>query len=418
VMRLRTLFVILIALTPAGGAGAQSPSQPSASGAAGAPLPWLSAKGEDLVDAAGHRVVLRGVSLGGWLVEEMWMQPIVTTPPDGSDLPAIRDHVSLDAVLRRRLGEAGLRRVKAAMRDAWVNESDFDRIKDAGFNHVRVPFLYDLLEEPSGFEWLDRAIDWAKQRGLYVILDLHGAPGRQSKDHHTGEQDRNELFKNPAHVAHAERVWREVARRYRDRPEVAGYDLLNEPMGAPDVGTLYAVQTRLYRAIREVDARHVIIIEDGYTGLDHMPVPADAGWKNVMGSCHHYAFNSKSEEDQLKAGRGHVEYMRRWQRKLKCPLYLGEFNQEPHGTPQSMAALTKDLEASGWSWAIWTYKVAFAKGDRSMWGVYRNPEPMDALDPYRDDEKALLAKCEQVRTERLERRPGLVEALSGAGRVK
>ena len=90
-----------------------------------------------------------------------------------------------------------------------------------------------------------------------------------------------------------------MARRYRDRPEVAGYDLLNEPMGAADVKTLYAVQTRLYRAVREVDLRHVIIIEDGYTGLDHMPVPAAAGWKNVMASCHHYAFNSKSEADQL-----------------------------------------------------------------------------------------------------------------------
>jgi hypothetical protein len=348
----------------------------------------------------------------------MWMQPFVTKPPDGSDLPPVRDHVSLDTVLRRRLGDPGLGRVKTAFREAWVNESDFDRIKDAGFNHVRVPFLYDLLEEPDGLQWLDKAVDWAGKRGLYVILDLHGAPGRQSKDHHTGESDRNELFKNPAHVAHTERVWREVAKRYRDRPQVAGYDLLNEPMGAPDVKMLYAVQTRLYRAVREVDARHVIVIEDGYTGLDHMPAPAAAGWKNVMASCHHYAFNSKSEQDQLDAGHRHVEYLKRWQQKLKCPLYLGEFNQEPHGNPQTMAALTRDLEASGYSWAIWTYKVAFTNGDRSMWGVYRNPAGMDPLDPYRDTEEALVAKCKQVRTDRLERCPGLVEALSAAEKAK
>lgn len=417
-MRLRILLVILLLSSAAGARGQAAPAAPAQPGPAGARLPWLSARGAELVDAAGHRVVLRGVSLGGWLVEEMWMQPIVTTPPDGSDLPPVRDHVSLDAVLRRRLGEAGLRRVKAAMRDAWVDESDFDRIREAGFNHVRVPFLYDLLEEPAGLERLDRAIDWANKRGMYVVLDLHGAPGRQSKDHHTGESDRNELFKDPAHVAHTERVWREVARRYRDRPEVAAYDLLNEPMGAPDVKTLYTVQTRLYRAVREVDARHLIIIEDGYTGLDHMPAPADAGWKNVMASCHHYAFNSKSEQDQLQAGRGHVEYMRRWQQKLKCPLYLGEFNQEPHGTPQSMAALTRDMDAAGWSWAIWTYKVAFTKGTRSMWGVYRNPAAMDPLDPYRDSEEQLLAKCKAMRTERLERCPGLAEALSGPGEAK
>jgi hypothetical protein len=408
--------LVLLSSLPGGafGQAATGRAAPAAAGAARAQLPWLSAKGTDLVDPAGRRVVLRGVSLGGWLVEEMWMQPVVTKPPEGSDLPEVRDHVSLDDCLRRRLGEAGLRRVKSAMRDAWVDESDFDRIKGAGFNHVRVPFLYDLLEEPSGLAWLDRAIDWAGKRGIYVILDLHGAPGRQSKDHHTGEADQNRLFKDPAHVAHTERIWREVARRYKGRPEVAGYDLLNEPMGADDVKTLYAVQTRLYRAVRDVDPRHVIIIEDGYTGLDHVPVPATAGWKNVMASCHHYAFNSKSEQDQLKAGRGHIDYMRRAKERLRCPLYLGEFNQEPHGTPQSMAALTKDLDANGWSWALWTYKVAFPRGNRSMWGVYRNPAPMDPLDPYRDSEERLLAKCKQLRTERLERFPGLIEALSRA----
>ena len=414
-MRSRSFHRVVLLSSLLGAASClAAPSPPGEAGTARSDLPWLAARGTDLVDAAGHKVVLRGVSLGGWLVEEMWMQPVITQPPAGSDLQPVRDHVSLDDCLRRRLGEAGRRRVKSAMREAWVNESDFDRIKGAGFNHVRVPFLYDLLEEPSGLAWLDRAIDWAGSRGLYVVLDLHGAPGRQSKDHHTGEADRNRLFKDPAHVAHTERVWREVARRYRDRPEVAGYDLLNEPMGADDVKTLYAVQTRLYRAVREVDLRHVIIIEDGYTGLDHMPVPAAAGWKNVMASCHHYAFNSKSEQDQLKAGRGHVDYLRRNQQRLRCPLYLGEFNQEPRGSPQSIESLTKDLDAGGWSWAIWTYKVVQSGGTRSMWGLYRNPAPIDPLDPYRDSEEQLVAKCKQMRTERLERCPGLIEALSRA----
>ena len=68
--------------------------------------------------------------------------------------------------------------------------------------------------------------------------------------------------------------------------------MVNEPMGALDVATLYLVQNRLYHAIREVDARHVVIFEDGYTGLDHMPTPAIAGWNNVMLSCHHYHFRA------------------------------------------------------------------------------------------------------------------------------
>jgi glucan 1,3-beta-glucosidase len=218
------------------------------SAACGADLSWLSVKGTNLIDSDGRKVVLRGVALGGWLVEEMWMQPIVTRPPAGSDLPAIRDHVSLNKVLRQRLGEAGWRRFQSAMRDAWLNESDFDRIREAGFNHVRLPFLHDLLEEPDGLKWLDQAIDWAGKRGIYVILDLHGAPGSQSKDHHTGETGRNEFFKDPAHFVRAEKVWQTVARRYRDRPEVAGYDLLNEPMGAEDLATLETSLSSLNQA--------------------------------------------------------------------------------------------------------------------------------------------------------------------------
>ena len=166
--------VALAADAPAPGRP-QSPAAPPA-----AELSWLSAKGPQLVDAADRRVVLRGVSLGGWLVEEMWMQPIVTQAPQGATCrrsattsPWTRSCASDSAT-----GDGGA--FRSAMRDAWVNESDFDRIRDAGFNHVRLPFLYDLVEEPGGLEWLDRAIDWAGKRGLYVILDLHGAPGARA----------------------------------------------------------------------------------------------------------------------------------------------------------------------------------------------------------------------------------------------
>ena len=372
---------------------------------------WLTAKGNDLVDSQGHAVVLRGVSLGGWLVEEMWMQPIVTSPPSGSGLPTIQDHVSLWRVVEKRLGEAAMRRVRTAFRQTWINESDFERLHHAGFNCLRLPFLYDLVDEPEGLTWLDRALEWAGKRGMYVILDLHGAPGGQSSDHHTGQANQNRFFRDPRHIEHAERVWQTVARRYRDRAEVAAFDMLNEPMGAPDLPTLYLVQDRLYRAIRQVDPRHAIIFEDGYTGLDHIPSPKVAGWTNVVMSCHHYVFKASSEQQQNDGARGHIDYMGRNQEKLRCPLYLGEFNQEPHGSPQTIAAFTRDLEKHGWSWALWTYKTMSARGTRSMWGIYRNPQAVDPIDPYGDSERQMITKCQQMLTERLEPYPGLLEAL-------
>lgn len=377
---------------------------------------WLTAKGLDLVDSKDHPVILQGVSLGGWLVEEMWMQPIVTSPPAGSSLPAVLDHASFAAVVQQRLGTDSLQRIRTAFRDAWINESDFDRIHAAGFNSVRLPFLYNLLDEPDGVAWLDRAIDWAGRRGMYVILDLHGAPGGQSRDQHTGHANQNQFFRDRDDIEQTKRLWQLLARRYRDRPEVAAYDMLNEPMGAPNLGTLYLVQDQLYRAIRQVDPRHVIIFEDAYTGLDHMPVPAVVGWTNVMMCCHHYVFQASSKQQQIDAARAHVDYMLRNQKILNCPLYLGEFNQEPYGSPDTLAAFIRDLDGHSWSWTMWTYKIIAAAGTRSMWGIYRNEQAVDPIDPYRDSEQQMIARCRQMASNNLQAYPGLLDAIGSAMR--
>ena len=207
----------------------------------------LRAQGTKVVDGKGNVVLLRGVNLGGWLVEEMWMMPFVTKSEAGAEGEAVeevKDHVSLWRVIEGRLGKEAAVRVRTSLRNAWLNEGDFDRIKAAGLNCVRLPFLSSLMEEPGGVEWLDKAIGWAEKRGIYVILDMHGAPGCQSVDHHSGETGRNEFFKNSENVEKAAAVWKLLAARYKGRAAVAGYDLLNEPMGAPNPANCPCLSTR------------------------------------------------------------------------------------------------------------------------------------------------------------------------------
>lgn len=365
-------------------------------------LPRLHAQGTRIVDEAGRPVLLRGVNLGGWLVEEMWMMPFVTQPPDGSAFAPIRDHVTLWNVLKGRFGEAGARRLRTGFRNAWLDEADFDRIREAGFNSVRLPFLYDLLDEPGGWTWLDRGIEWAARRGLYTVLDLHGAPGRQSADHHTGEQGVNRLFRDPGDVAEAERVWAKVARRYRDRFEVVAFDLLNEPMGAPNVSTLYTVQDRLFRAVRRAAPRTMILVEEGYTGFEKMPFPAVSGWDNGVLSMHAYQFDAKAESDHMARYRSYEKGIDEGLAARQTPFYLGEFNFEPYGTPETMTNALRFLAQNDWSWAVWTYKVVMERGDSSMWGLYRNTRPVEPLNPFTDTEADLLRKAEQTRTSRLD----------------
>ena len=377
-------------------------------------LPRLHTQGTQIVDDAGRPVTLRGINLGGWLVEEPWMEPFVTRPPDGSGLPPVRDHVSLWNTVEKRLGPAARQRMQTAFRRAWVNESDFDRIHAAGLNCVRLPFLASLADEPNGLDWLDQAVAWAGSRGIYVILDLHGAPGGQSGEPHTGQAGQNKFFKDPADIDAAVSLWTRLARRYRDSPAVAGYDLVNEPTGTPGSDTLYVVEDRLYRAVRAADPTHLVFIEDGYTGLQWMPAPGPCGWRNVVYSGHYYDFKATSADDQQKALDGTLADIAKLQNARGVPFYLGEFGLEPHGTPAEVAGLVDSLGQKGIAWSQWTYKVIYPGGGQTLWGLYENAQSVTPLDPYRDTEAEWARKCGQLRTENLTEYAAVKQAFQAA----
>ncbi len=362
-------------------------------GVVAAPLSPLHAQGTQIMDAQGKPVVLHGINLGGWLVEEPWMMPLATKPPDGSALPLLKDHASLGIILSQRFGAAGSARVLAAFRQAWLNEADFERIHAAGLNCVRLPFLSSEISEPASLALIDQAVAWAGAHGIYVILDMHGAPGSQSGEGHTGVAGRNEFFKDPANVTKAEAIWIQVARRYRDRPQVAGYDLVNEPTGAPNSDTLYVVTDRLYRAVRAGDPGHLVFIEDGYTGLEWMPFPGPCGWTNVVYSSHYYQFGAKSADDQTSGFGRYLTAAVKERDRRQVPFYVGEFGLEPHGTVDTEASVIKQMEAQGISWSHWTYKATFGgSGGQTLWGLVGNVKPITPLDPYHDSEAELIGK--------------------------
>ncbi|RYG69772.1 hypothetical protein EON80_09195 [bacterium] len=377
-----------------------------------APLSFLSTESTHVVDQLHQPVELRGPNLGGWLLEEMWMSPFITKPPTGSPHRPIKDAAGLWKTIEARFGRDEAYHLKKDWRDAWLGESDFVRIKAAGFNCVRLPFIYDAQNDPDGLLfWLDRAVGWAEKAGIYVILDMHGAPGRQSKGDITGEADIDRLFKEPRYVEETAALWQKIARRYRGRSNVAAYDLLNEPMGAPNPTTLHLVHERLYRAIREVDERHIVIVEDGYKGFDSLPYPAALGWKNVMLSLHSYDFDAKNAQAHRRQVDGLVSEVASKLNARHVPFYLGEFNIEPYGNPETLNYFVKALQRRGYSWSFWTYKVAGLPGGRSVWGWYHVPNGFKPIDPFNDSSAQMREKFTQFRTPNMVEYQELKEAL-------
>lgn len=380
-----------------------------------ADLPRLSARGAGLVDGKGRKAVLRGVNLGGWFVEEMWMTPWATEPPAGSGFGKVEDHETLWDTLSKRFGAAGARTLRDVWRDTWITPDDFRRIRAAGFNHVRLPFLAGLVDEPGGMERLRRAVRDANAAGLYVVLDMHGAPGGQNAWHHSGREGRNRFFQDPENIAKGARDWAAVARVFGGNPGVAAFDLMNEPAGAPDAGTLYRVTDRLYRAARDAAPRTLIIIEDGYKGFETLPNPAKFGWKNVMYSTHVYDFDAKKPEDHAAALKAHLPAALKIRDDRGVPVYIGEFSVEPHSTPEGLAAFLDVLNDNGFSWADWTWKTVARGGRMGFWGYCSNTAPV-TMDTFQDSLPTLLAKMKQVRTENLSVPPGLAAVYAAATR--
>jgi len=335
-----------------------------------AQLPMLHTSGRSIVNASGAVVPLMGVNLGGWFIMEKWMCPL-----DSGSLP---DTYSVMRTLDNRFGVAMEQSLIRTYQQSWITTTDLDNIKNAGFNVVRVPVWWGqfyLLNNvsPSGwradaFDVLDWLVNEAGARGIYVIIDMHGVVGSQSTSDDTGQAGRNTYWTNSDDQGNTAYMWWQIANHYKGNPTVAGYDLINEPLGAPSGSAVISAYNQLYGTIRSVDPDHVIFIEGTFTSWNWsaLPNPSTQGWTNVVYSMHEYQFNAP--DSQVRAGitnqvndfNNHAGY--------DVPGYVGEFNAFSNATGTWPFATTS-FNKAGLSWTPWSYKATQGLIPNN-WGFY------------------------------------------------
>lgn len=108
-------------------------------------------------------------------------------------------------------------------------------------NHVRIPIGYWAVSLLPGdpyvqgqLKYLDQAVSWAKQVGLKVWVDLHGAPGSQNGFDNSGRRGSIQWQSTPGYVDHTVNVIGMLSQRYATlqyADTVAAIELLNEPLG-------------------------------------------------------------------------------------------------------------------------------------------------------------------------------------------
>jgi len=368
-------------------------------------LSWIYADGRRLFTGDGRQIQLRGCNVGGWLLIEPHILGL-------ENHPTIESEKDLWDRLEHRFGEKDKLALIRVFRNEFFTEDDVRRAAAAGFNCLRIPVWWRAVADTKyggDPEYLDRAVRWCARHGMYAIIALHGAPGGQSRgDERLGEYCRGELWRREVCQKQTVQWWRALAERYRGEPAVAGYDLLNEP-NPPARSNLVEIYDQLYDAIRAVDQRHIIIMQNGRLDLNLLPRPADLGWSNVVYSFHYYpasAAEASASADILWPA---------WQRLAHycdVPILVGEFNTLPpdHGGLDFLALWRHIYDHLGWSWIFWTYKkIEVDRATYQGWHGYYAELPR--LDPEADTLEGLYAVFRRFNTRWSEAHPLLTAAL-------
>ena len=377
----------------------------------------LQAEGSEIVEG-GRAVRLRGMNLGGWMLIEDYIIGLPWTEWK------IREQ------FLKVLGEESHSAFFNAYDQAYIAEADIAFLARTGFNAVRLPFNYRHFEsdlEPgkwkeSGFQQLHRVVELCRKHQIWVILDLHAAPGAQARDQNAGSAYGETYFWNyRSFIDRTVVLWAEIARRYSGDPIIAAYNLLGEPVTS-NVALLNDFSRACIRAIRSVDRDHLILLDPNFWARDitslHEDLFADA---NVMVGIHPYfqgdgLFGQKGGTFDSLATYPAVIDGNRYDRAalartidskydtshLHCPVMASEFgvfrsNPQPFAT---QLAIVRDqlsiFEEKGWSWTMWCYKdlrdmgVVTVRTDTPWRRFLDSPEIVQFRQRYKEMEASFL----------------------------
>lgn len=351
-------------------------------------LSWgqnLKTLDKKIVDSNGNEVILKGAGLGGWMLMEGYMM-------QSSDVADTQHE------FRERL-EALIGQQKTdEFFDAWlsnhVTKKDIDSLAKWGFNSVRLPMHYNLFtlpieQEPvagentwldKGFTMVDDLLDWCEANQMYLILDLHAAPGGQGANAAISDYDPDKpsLWESEENQNKTVALWGKLAERYKDEPYMGGYDLLNEVNWNLPGGTqLRALYEAITTEIRKVDTNHIIFIEGNWFANDFTGL-TPAWDDNMVYSFHKYwSFNDQAS----------IQWVLDLRESENVPLWMGEAGENSNTWFQEAISLF-EKNGIGWSWwpmkrietTVSPYSIPFTQGYKEILEYWRgnSPKPSEA----------------------------------------
>lgn len=345
---------------------------------------FLKADGQRIVNGKGENILLRGMGLGGWMLQEGYMLRV-----NGIGQ---QQHV-IKSEIEELIGAKSTK----DFYDAWLanhtRKIDVDSLKAWGFNSIRLPMHFALYtlpieQEPvkgkdtwleKGFALTDSLLAWCKANHMYLILDLHAAPGGQGSDLNIADRDASKpsLWENEENKQKMIHLWKKLAERYVNEEWIGAYDIINEPnWGFEDLAndkngtkekkndSLRELMKDITKAIREVDQRHIVIIEGNGWGNNYNGILPT--WDNNMVLSFHKYWNFNDL--------GSIKHILNFREKYNVPVWLGETGENSNVWFTQAIRLFEDNNI-GWSW--WPLKKL---GSNNPLEIPSNPNYQKILD--------------------------------------
>lgn len=332
------------------------------------PDDFIRIDGTDLVAPDGSRFFIKGTNLGNWLNPEGYMFGFRKTNSAGM----------IDQMFRELVGPDFTDEFWKLFKDNYITREDIGFIASTGSNTIRVPFHYKLFtdedymglkSQQDGFKRLDDVISWCREFGLYVILDMHDAPGGQTGDNIDDSYGYPWLLESEASQQLFCDIWKKIADYYKNEPVILGYDLINEPI-APYFENmdelnekLEPLHKRVTAAIREVDTNHIILLGAPQWNGNFKPFK---DWKyddKLMWTCHRYG------GDPIRpAIMNFIEF----RDSTGLPMYMGEIG---HNTDEWQETFCRTMQEANIGYTFWPYK----KIRNSCFSAITPPEGWDKV---------------------------------------
>ena len=321
----------------------------------------------EIVEGNGEPILLRGFGLGGWLVPEGYMLHNQAWIAGFESPTEIENHV-IDLI-----GVDAAENFWNLYRENYVAQADIDQIAEWGFNHIRVPFHYKQFydstgtETPMGYAIIDELISWCEPYNMYIILDMHCAPGGQNGGPISDSDGTARLWLEESNKELTIQIWKEIATYYSNNTLIGGYDLINEPVlpGGVSLEEFKQLYVDITNAIREVDTNHLLFIEGNWYGTDFAGLTPP--WDENMS----YSFHKYWGQTDLSTIQSYINMRNNY----GVPLWMGESGENSNHWYYEVFKL---LEENNIGWNFWTHK----KVDKitSPFSAYVSPQYQIVID--------------------------------------